>query len=232
MAESAAKENPMSQQVLPFYLVCDESSSMSGEPVEAINRSLPWLHREIGGDPRVSGRARFCLVSFSHEAHVLLPLADLSAVTSIPALTPGGGTSYRVVLDLLRETIDKDVAALRHDGHQVLRPAVFFLTDGRPNDAGEWPAAHRRVTDPSWDPRPDILTFGLGLADAPTIRRVATDRGFIADGTLGPGRALREFARSLIRSMAGSAASTADGGMSPELPGEVPGFTAIPADVT
>lgn len=33
----------MSQQILPFYLVCDESASMSGEPIDAINQALPEL---------------------------------------------------------------------------------------------------------------------------------------------------------------------------------------------
>ncbi|GAA1802186.1 vWA domain-containing protein [Actinomadura chokoriensis] len=222
----------MSEQVLPFYLVCDESSSMAGEPINAINQSLPELHQEIGSNPVVADKTRFCLISFNHEAQVLLPLSDLSNVTSMPAVTPSGGTDYGTVFDLLRKTIDQDVARLKTEGHQVLRPAVFFLTDGQPNDTTEWPAAHQRITDPSWGPRPNILAFGFGARDEKTLAQVATIRAFASDGSLGPAHALREFAQSLIRSIVRSGTTAnADGSMSLALPDEVPGFTTIPADV-
>jgi uncharacterized protein YegL len=222
----------MSQQILPFYLMCDESSSMTGEPIKAINDSLPDLHKAIGGNPVVADKTRFCLISFSHEAQVLLPLSDLSDIASVPALTAAGGTSYSVALDLLQHTINQDVAKLKADGHQVLRPAVFFLTDGQPNDTSEWPAAHQRLTDPNWNARPNILAFGFGQADPTTIQQIATVRAFIADGTLGPAQALQEFAQSLIRSIVRSGTSTdPNGGMSLAMPDNVPGFTTIPAEV-
>lgn len=31
----------MSEQILPFYLVCDESYSMAGNPLQEINDQLP-----------------------------------------------------------------------------------------------------------------------------------------------------------------------------------------------
>jgi uncharacterized protein YegL len=222
----------MSQQILPFYLVCDESSSMGGDPIDAINKSLPELHQEIGGNPVVADKTRFCLISFSHTAQVLLPLADLSDITSVPRMTASGGTSYSAAFDLLYDTVEQDVAALKAEGHQVLRPAVFFLSDGHPNDTGEWPASHRRVTDTAWGPHPNILAFGFGQADQTIIAQIATRRAFMADGTLGPAQALQEFAHSLIRSIVNSGTSaTPDGGMSLAVPDEVPGFTTIKADV-
>lgn len=54
----------MSQQILPFYLLCDESGSMAGGPVDAINESLRQLHLEIGGNSVVARKARFCLIGF------------------------------------------------------------------------------------------------------------------------------------------------------------------------
>lgn len=222
----------MSEQILPFYLVCDESSSMTGGPIDEINKSLPQLHQEIGSNPVVADKTRFCLISFNHESQVLLPLSDLSNVTSIPAMTAGGGTVYGKVFDLLRDTIAQDVAQLKSDGHQVLRPAVFFLTDGQPNDSSDWAAAHMRVTDPSWGPHPHILAFGFGQVDEKTLRSVATFRAFIANQDLGVAQALQEFAQSLIRSIVRSGTSaTPDGGMSLQMPNEVPGFTTLPADV-
>jgi uncharacterized protein YegL len=223
----------MSQQILPFYLLCDESGSMAGGPVDAINLSLPELHKEIGSNPVVADKTRFCLIGFSNDAEVLLPLSDMSTVTSIPALNADGGTDYEAAFRKLHATIDTDVAALKQQGHQVYRPAVFFLSDGYPN-SNNWQSAYRDLIDPSWRPHPNILAFGFGQADEPTIRQVATARAFMANGQLGPAEALREFAQSLIRSIVNSgtqSAADASGGATLVMPDHVPGFTTISADV-
>ncbi|MFC4051928.1 VWA domain-containing protein [Actinomadura syzygii] len=223
----------MSEQVLPFYLVCDESWSMEGpDGVDAINGCLPDLHREIGSNPVVADKTRFCIISFNHEAQVLLPLADLSELTTMPAMSANGGTEYGTVFNLLRSTIEQDVARLKQDGHQVLRPAVFFLSDGQPNDSADWHVAYQRVIDPSWSARPNILAFAFNEADEGIIKQIATVRAFSYNGTLKPAQALQEFAQSLIRSIVRSGTSGgADGGMTLAMPDTVPGFTTIPADV-
>jgi uncharacterized protein YegL len=215
--------------VLPFYLVCDESLSMAGAPVDAINESLPKLHSEIGSNPVVADKTRFCLIGFSSSAEVLLPLTDLSTVSSMPGLRAGGVTSYGSAFNLLYNTITDDVAKLKAEGVQVYRPAVFFISDGQPADS--WEAAHKRLTDARWRLHPNILSFGFGGADPQTIQQVATVKAFIADGTMGPDLALREFAQSLTRSIISSAARAEDNGsMTLDLPNDVPGFLALPAE--
>jgi uncharacterized protein YegL len=221
----------MSLQLLPFYLVCDESGSMAGPPIDAINKSLPDLHAEIGSNPVVADKTRFCIIGFSGHADVLLPLSDLSSVTSMPKLSAGGGTNYQAAFDVLRTTIDNDVKALKGAGNVVYRPAVFFLSDGHPN-RNNWQASHQTLTDQNWSFRPNILAFGFGAADENTIRQVATVRAFLADNTMGPAEALREFAQSLIRSIVNSATPTASnpsGGANLSMPDNVPGFTNISA---
>jgi uncharacterized protein YegL len=223
----------MSLQLLPFYLVCDESGSMSGSPIDAINNSLPELHQEIGANPVVADKTRFCLIGFSDNADVLLPLSDLSTVTSMPKLSAGGGTNYQAAFDVLRKTIDSDVASLKQAGNTVYRPAVFFLSDGYPN-RNNWQQSFQALTDANWRPRPNILAFGFGSADENVIRQVATTRAFMANGSIGPAEALREFANSLIRSIVNSVTpspSNPTGGANLSMPDTVPGFTNISAPV-
>ncbi|MDT0326863.1 vWA domain-containing protein [Nocardiopsis lambiniae] len=222
----------MSQQILPFYLVCDESTSMDGEPIQAINEALPDLHAKIGANPVVSDKVHFAIIAFNHEAQVLLPLADLSEVESLPALQATGGTSYGEAFTLLRETIAQDVDRLKGEGHRVYRPAVFFLSDGFPGD-GDWDIAYKKLIDPGWGPHPNILAFGFGEADPRVIRQVATAQAFMSDGTLNPGQALQEFAKSLTNSIVTSgtrAASSPDGAVTLDIPDHVPGYTSLPAD--
>lgn len=216
-------------QVLPFYLVCDESGSMAGQPLDAINDSLPKIHSEIGSNPVVADKTKFCLIGFSDTAQVLLPLSDLSVISSIPALQVAGGTNYSSAFDLLYKTIADDVAQLKNNGDQVYRPAVFFLSDGQPGD--NWEGSYKRLIDPSWPFHPNVLAFGFGQIDASTLQHVATVRAFIANGTMGPDEALREFAQSLIQSIVNSGSRAAQGGaLTLAVPDDVPGFTSLPAD--
>lgn len=221
----------MSQQILPFYLVCDESGSMAGVPVDAINDSLPKLHQEIGSNPAVSDKTRFCMIGFSTSADILLPLSDLSTITAMPALKASGGTNYSAAFDKLRETINADVNALKGQGHTVFRPAVFFLSDGQPND--NWHASYLALTDQAWRPHPNILAFGFGDADQSTIQQVATAKAFIANDTLGPAEALKEFAKSLINSIVNSgtsAGNSAAEGATLYVPDHVEGYTTLDAE--
>ena len=218
-------------QVLPFYLLCDESGSMRGEPIRAINASLPEVHSEVGSNPAVADKTRFCIIGFSGAARTVLPLADLSAIEVMPSIAyHGGGTNYGAAFELLYDTITDDVRRLKANGDQVYRPAVFFLSDGRPNDK-KWRVSYQRVIDPGWPLRPNILAFGFGKAVPATLQQVATVRAFIADKGMGPGAALREFAASLIQSIVKSGSRLAPGGgLTLAVPDSVPGFTALPAD--
>ncbi len=219
----------MSRQILPFYLVCDESWSMAGESIDAINTSLPEIHAAVASNPVVADKAHFGLIGFSDTAEVLLPLSDLSDVTVIPALRAQGKTSYGAAFRVLRTTIDDDVRRLREDGNRMFRPAVFFLSDGLPTDH-DWETEYAALVDPEFRGRPNILAFGFGQADREIIQKVATVNAFMANGELSPADALAEFARSLVRSMILSSRTTSTGDSPTTVPAQVPGYTILPAE--
>jgi uncharacterized protein YegL len=202
----------MSHRILPFYLVCDESGSMGGAPLDEINHAMSRLLAAGGPDS-----AGFSLIGFAETARVLLPLAGLGSVRHIPELGPAGQTHYGRVFGLLRDTIEADMRRLDTAGP----PVVFFLSDGLPTD-DDWQQAYRSLTDESWAGRPDILAFGFGDADMNTICEVATVRAFVADGSRNVVVALREFGNALIRTIAGAGARSG-----PALPDQVPGFTVV-----
>jgi uncharacterized protein YegL len=219
-------------QVLPFYLVCDTSASMDGEPIATLNAAVNEVRVEIGDLPAVAAKTRLCVIAFNSLARVLLPLSQLSEVAEIDPLTARGGTKYAAAFDLLYRTITADLARLRAAGDLVYRPAVFFLTDGQPLD--DWAESHARLTDPAWPDHPDIVPFGFGDLDDPdTVQRLATGVGFLADGTMKPEEAVRELAKMLIGSIINSGNRlTPEGGLGLVAPTKVAGFTStLPADL-
>lgn len=218
-------------QILPFYLLCDESGSMNGDPIEAINNALPELHHEISTNPTVADKTRFCLIGFSDEVKVLQPLVDLSDIEEVPALAAGGLTSYGDAFRALLNCIEKDVAALKAEGHEVYRPVAFFLSDGIPTDS-DWEQGHRELLQSRFAPK--IIAFGIGDAEAATIGQVANFRAFMQQDTkVSPAQALREFASSLTRSIVRSASSmsaTGDSGFTLAVDETVPGFSNVSLD--
>jgi uncharacterized protein YegL len=123
---------PTIGQVLPIYFVGDESHSMSGAPIAAVNQGLIDLRDEVATHPLLGKKVRFGIITFADTAETRLELSELSEELMLPQLAPRGrGTSYASALEALRQAIPADVALLKSTGYQVHRPTVFFLSDGR-----------------------------------------------------------------------------------------------------
>lgn len=219
--------------VFPFYLCLDVSASMAGSPIESVNDQLPLLRASVGEDPAIAEVIRFGIVTFSDVAHSVLPLCDLSLVEAVPELRAQGRTSYAAAFDQLRQTIESDYQRSRGAGDRWYRPAVVFISDGRPTDDGEhWRAALRQLTDPQWKRRPNILAFGFGDADAQVLSVVTEskpNRAFIAAEGSEPSKVIPELISGLIQSIVSSSASVYTGSAQ-LVPPEVPSMTAIPVD--
>lgn len=224
----------MSQQLLPFYLVCDESASMAGDSIDTINGALVPLHEAIGTNPIVADKTRFCLISFSNDAEVLLSLSDLSEVEQMPTMTARGTTDYAAAFRVLKDTIDADVALLKAEGNRVHRPVVFFMSDGYPTS--DWAESYQALVHDENRYRPNIIAFGVGEAQPEVIAAVATFRAFLADDKVSPAAALTEFAKSLTNSIVKSGTSVGpNGAMELQMDKHVDGFhelevTTLPVD--
>jgi len=197
-------------QVLPFYIVCDESLSMEGAKLDAVNQGLPKLHQAVASDPIVNDKVRVGVISFSDTAEELVPLTKLSDLQQMPGLVSKGSTSYTAAFTVAKSAIDRDVANLKSNGFQVLRPVIFFISDGEPTSP-DWPTAHAALTGESNPYRPHILSFGITGAVGQVIRDVATDNArlgkrfaWLADDNVDPAAVVREIIKSLIVSIVSS----------------------------
>ena len=196
-------------QVLPMYFVGDESHSMAGDPIAAVNQGLIDLRDEVAKHPLIGKKVRFGIITFAESAQTRLELSELTEDLVLPTLAPRGrGTSYASALEALRHTIPADVALLKGNGYQVHRPSVFFLSDGLPTEKPEkWRPRLEELKDPGFRERPNILAFGVGDADPEVIGQLAsTPRyGFMMTQGASTAGAIAEFAASMLNSMVASA---------------------------
>ena len=217
------------ENILPFYIVCDESGSMGPNGgINAINGALPELHATIASDPLVSDKCRIGLITFSDTAEELMSLTNLADVVAMPGMQARGLTNYGQVFDLLKTVISRDIANLKGQGYKVYRPAVFFITDGEPTDVATWESSYRSLVDKTTNRHaPNIIAFGVDGADASTIGKVGTLGAFVSTSGVSPADSLREIIGSLTNTIFDSASSA-----NPQLvvPAAPAGTTAVPLE--
>jgi len=159
--------------VLPLYFVCDEGRSMAGESITAVNDGIAALFKALSMDSVVDAKARVSIIAFSDSAELILPLSRISDVVGVPRCSVGGPSSFSAAFRKTKEQIDVDVADLKERNLRVLRPVVFFISDGVPNDES-WISDHALLTDSANKYRPHIISFGVAGAQVDVIRDVAT----------------------------------------------------------
>ena len=164
------------QLVMPFYLICDVSGSMSGD-MQELNEGVKRLRRAMVAEPVVDDVAQVCIMTFSDAAKVVMPIAQMSD-QEVPTLSVEGGTDYGAAFRTLAQTITQDTENLKAQGYKVYRPCAFFLTDGLPNDR-DW---HRTFTSTlTYDKptgtgmrgHPIFVPFGFRSASVDVLKQLA-----------------------------------------------------------
>jgi uncharacterized protein YegL len=228
-AEGLPVEEIQGQLVLPFYVLVDVSYSMTlrpkggdgATPIDSANGIVSAVKDALDENPILKDKVRFSLVDFSDDAHVQIPLCDLTTVdnSQIPLLVARGGTSYASAFRTIQQQLDGDVQQLKADGHKVHRPVIFFLTDGEPTDPdGEWQAAFSSLTDRSFRARPNVIPFGVGEAKKNVLDQLVYPadrmRSFLTVSGVDAAAAVTSMAEVLIGSIIASASSVAHEGES------------------
>ena len=194
--------------LLPVYVVADESFSMS-DYIRELNDGLVSLYEALRAEPMIATRVRLAILGFSDDVEVRLRLVDLRDVENVPRLRIRNNTNYQAVFTDLLTRIPHDVDMLKASGYLVHRPAVFFLSDGQPNNS-DWLEPRERLTNKTiTQAAPNIVAFGIGDVMAETILQVATDEkfAFVAMSSTNIGTAIAKFFVALTRSIVQSGRS-------------------------
>lgn len=199
------------QQVMIFYIVCDESASMSmNGGIQAINEALPELHATIISDPIVVDKSRLAIIAFSDTAEVILPMSKATDIQDMPGVSENAATSYGAAFRALRDTIQVDVDGLKAQGYRVHRPCAFFITDGEPTDDGMWQAEFQQLLNHPY--RPHLIAFGVDGSRQETLREIGTLKAFIGVDGVSPAKALASVMSQLGNTIVSSVNGAGAGG--------------------
>ena len=203
------------QEAMIFYIVCDESASMSmNGGIQAINDSLPELHATIVSDPIVVDKSRLSIIAFSESAEVVLPMSKATEIEDMPGVSERTATSYAAAFRTLRETIESDVNLLKSQGFKVHRPCAFFITDGEPTDDGLWQSEFQQLLNHPFHPH--VISFGVDGAQQvgmhPILREIGTLKAFVGVDNVSPAKALAAVMRQLANTISASVSGAGVGG--------------------
>jgi uncharacterized protein YegL len=216
--------------LLPVYVLADESASMQRYAKE-LNDGLISLCEALRSEPMIASKVRLSVLGFSDDVVVRMTLADLRNQQNLPELRTRGTTDYQAAFQDLITRIPQDIAALKGGGYLVHRPAVFFLSDGQPNEEN-WHGTHQHLTEKSTTPAaPNIIACGVGSVEPNTILQVATkpEFAFVSIPGADIGKAISQFFIALTSSVVQSGRSLSSA--NPELVVEKPDGFRMAIDV-
>jgi uncharacterized protein YegL len=157
---------PTGERLTPLYLVVDVSWSMSTHgKLEAANQMIGALAEALRRNPAAARRVRVGIIDFSQDAHVRLPLSDLTAEgVELPRLQVRDGTNFSSAFTAVRQQIDTDTRR-SPPGDRFGPPLVFFVSDGGPtDDESDWRTAFGTLI--AHESRPAVVPCGIDEAEA------------------------------------------------------------------
>lgn len=160
-------ENPENR--CPVILLLDTSTSMSGQPIEELNRGISVFKEDAQRDTKASLSVEVAIVGFG-------PVQLIQDFTTIERFTPPSleadgttpiGEAIEYALDLLQDR--KEV--YKANGIQYYRPWIFLITDGAPTD--DWQIALQRLRQEEAERKLCFFAVGVEGADMITLSHIA-----------------------------------------------------------
>lgn len=108
---------------------------MRGEPIESVKVGLEAMVSSLRQDPFALESVNISIITYDRDVRQILPLTPLDELQLPEITTPESGPTHTgQALQLLCETVDREVRLSTPDQKGDWMPLVFIMTDGKPSD--------------------------------------------------------------------------------------------------
>ena len=162
--------NPESR--CPVVLILDTSASMTGEPIDALNRGISRFKYDVEQDAIASMRVEVSIVTFGSSVSIEQDFVTVDEFCP-PVLQASGKTPLGQGVRLGLRQVNRRCALFREAGIGFYRPWVFLVTDGAPTDGHLWQEVAEDVRLSVEEQRLLFFTIGVDGADFSILRSIA-----------------------------------------------------------
>lgn len=163
---------------IPAVLLVDISGSMSGKPIEELNRGLREFGIALQEDSLALGRAEVCVISFNSSVQTEMGFRPATEYEA-PVLSAGGLTSFNEAIQVALDAIEARKEEYRREGIQHYRPWLFVLTDGLPTDDSLESVAKDRIQNAIRNKKLTYMPMGIGAADTKKLQEYYPDEAAV-----------------------------------------------------
>jgi uncharacterized protein YegL len=156
----------------PVLIIADCSGSMSGRPIDAMNRGVDDLYQAVIDDEIARNRVEVALLSFSTEARVERDFSTVSerGKTNMRA---GGATNMHLAIQQGCDLLENRKDQYRRGGVPYFRPIMVLFSDGLPTSPRPgMEQANQLLVDMEGDNRLTIFKVGVNADAVQAMLRV------------------------------------------------------------
>ncbi len=167
---------------LACVLLLDTSGSMSGEPINSLNRAINDFKAKTSMDDLAQKRVDIAIIEFNDVATVVQDFTPISQMEPIQ-LEAGGRTAMGAAINLAIDKVKERNRFYASMGTPCFKPWIFMISDGCPTDDITM-AAQRIQEEENKGSHGKLKMFALGITgyDKDTLFRL-TKRVMALDDT-------------------------------------------------
>ena len=153
----------------PVILLLDNSGSMSGQPIQELNRGLAAFKEDVLRDTQASLSVEVAIITFG-PVRLAQDFVTIDQFIP-PKLEAEGSTPMGEAIESALDLLETRKQIYKNNGILYYRPWVFLITDGSPTDY--WQNAAQRVREAEETRRLLFFTVGVQGADITKLRQIA-----------------------------------------------------------
>ncbi|MEH1765980.1 vWA domain-containing protein [Nostoc sp.] len=161
-------ENPENR--CPVILLLDTSGSMSGQPIQELNRGLAAFKEDVQKDSQASLSVEVAMITFGPIVKLTQDFVTIDQFTP-PTLEVGGVTPMGAAIEYALDFLENRKQTYQNNGILYYRPWVFLITDGAPTDS--WNSAAQRLRQAEAQSRLSFFAVGVKDADMNILKQIS-----------------------------------------------------------
>ncbi|WP_419871487.1 vWA domain-containing protein [Candidatus Pristimantibacillus sp. PTI5] len=172
LSQRELTENPTAR--VPICLVLDVSGSMTGDPIEELNRGVKLFMESIRRDDIACAAAEISMVTFGGSVQTVFEFGSIHRQT-IPHLSASGKTPMGEAVETALTMLENRKRLYARVGVDYYQPWLVLMTDGAPTD--NIANAAYRTTTLLDEKKLTIFPIGIGAdADLNALKQFSPKR--------------------------------------------------------